>query len=94
MCYGLSTVFLFAVMFGIVGGWWNRIASERNSEFGILIYSSGFFAAAIAMRSMMVFTTAIIPTVFAVIFGVIFLRIRNTATSRPDRRTRKSVGVA
>jgi hypothetical protein len=41
---------------------------------GILIYASGFFAAVISMRSMLVFTTALLPTIAAILLGVVVAR--------------------
>ncbi len=60
---GLIAVALASVLLGGFTGWWNGLNSPRNSEIGILIYASGFFATVITMRSMFVFTTAILPTV-------------------------------
>ena len=54
-----------ALGFGALTGWWSHLASAQNSELGILIYSSGFFATVISMRSLFVFTTALLPTVAA-----------------------------
>jgi hypothetical protein len=36
---------------------------------GVLIYASGFVAVAISMRSLFVFTTALLPTVIAAVGG-------------------------
>ena len=46
----------------------------ENSELGILIYASGFFAAVISMRSLFVFSTALLPTVAAVVVGSLVVR--------------------
>ena len=62
MSGGNVAVLLVALGFGAVFGWWWSLASSRNSELGILIYASGFFAAVISMRSLLVFTTALMPT--------------------------------
>jgi hypothetical protein len=74
MSGGLFAVALAGLAFGALFGWWNYIASLRNSEMGILIYSSGFFAAVISMRSMLVFTTALLPTAAAILLGWIVVR--------------------
>ena len=67
MAGGIIGVFLFSVFFGAVNGWWSHLASPKNSELGILIYSSGFFAAVISMRSLFTYTTALLPTVAAIV---------------------------
>jgi hypothetical protein len=62
-------VFLTGSVFGAVAGWWNRLGRGDNSPFGHLVFASGFFAAVISMRSMFVFTTAILPTIAALLLG-------------------------
>lgn len=69
MSGGLTAVLLAGLFFGFVTGWWSHLASPRNSELGILIYSSGFSAAVISMRSLFVFTTALLPTLAIIIIG-------------------------
>jgi hypothetical protein len=65
---GMIGVLLTGLAFGVFTSWWSRLASPANSELGILIYAVGFFAVAISMRSLFVFTTALLPTL-AAIFG-------------------------
>ncbi len=69
MSGGYIGILLFGLFFGIVMCWWNKLGREDNSPFGYLLYASGFFAAVISMRSLFVFTTAILPTVAAIVFG-------------------------
>ena len=69
MSGGMFAVMAMALFFGAITGWWNYLASSHNSELGILIYASGFFAAVISMRSLFVFTTALLPTVAALVIG-------------------------
>ena len=69
MAGGTIAVVLCGLAFGAIISWWNCFGSPRNSELGILIYASGFLAAVISMRSLFVFTTAILPTVAAVVIG-------------------------
>jgi hypothetical protein len=69
MSGGLFGVILCGLVFGVIMAWWNRLGSERNSSFGYLIYASGFFAAVMSMRSLLVFTTTILPTILLIIFG-------------------------
>jgi len=65
---GIPVVILTGMFFGMFTAWWSRLASAKNSSLGILIYATGFFAAAISMRSLFAFTTALLPTL-AAIFG-------------------------
>jgi len=70
MCGGIVVVFLTGLIFGFITGWWGHFASPKNSELGILIYSSGFFSAVISMRSLYVFTTALLPTAISIVIGI------------------------
>jgi hypothetical protein len=74
MAGGWFAVFGTALALGALFGWWNHLASSKNSELGILIYSSGFFAAVITMRSLFVLTTAMLPTIVAIILGTLAVR--------------------
>jgi hypothetical protein len=74
MSGGPVAVFLVGLFFGALTGWWGLLASPRNSELGILVYSSGFFAAVISMRSLFVFTTALLPTIASIVAGTFFVK--------------------
>lgn len=78
---GMIAVLVTGVFFGVICAWWSRLASPENSEVGILVYASGFFAAAISMRSLFVFTTALLPTLSA-IFLMRFLVQKLAARAR------------
>ena len=67
MSGGLFAVLLASIFFGALNGWWSHLMAPKNSELGILIYSSGFFAAVISMRSLFTYTTALLPTVAAIV---------------------------
>jgi len=88
MSHGYPAVFLVGLVFGIITGWWGHFASPANSELGILIYASGFFSAVISMRSLLVFSTALLPTLASIVIGSIlvgFLQPKKSkhATMRP-----------
>jgi hypothetical protein len=74
MAGGLIAVFFTGLFFGALTGWWSYLASPRNSELGILIYASGFFAAVISMRSLFVLTTAMLPTIAAIVLGTLVVK--------------------
>jgi len=88
MSGGLAGVMIIAILFGMYNGWWNHLSSPRNSELGILIYASGFFAAVISMRSLFEFTTALMPVCasFALTVYVINLVAKKTISIRDARR--------
>jgi hypothetical protein len=71
---GFTAVVLIGLFFGFATGWWSYLSSPRNSELGVLIYASGFFAAVISMRSLFAFTTALLPTVASIVIGTFAVR--------------------
>jgi hypothetical protein len=99
MSGGFIAIGLIALGFGALTGWWSHLASAQNSELGILIYSSGFFATVISMRSLLVFTTALLPTVAALIIGTYAVRLlaaqaqRLLALANLRSRAQKRMGI-
>jgi oligosaccharide repeat unit polymerase len=71
--HGFAAVFLMSLFFGACCAWWNLLASPNNSEFGMLVYASGFFSAVITMRSMNWFSTALLPTLASLVVGWLLL---------------------
>jgi hypothetical protein len=88
MAFGNAGVFFAGFLFGMLARWWVRFGHPLNSDLGILIYASGFFAASISMRSLFVFTTAILPTMAAIIGTNMLLKKR-----RERETTRGAVPV-
>lgn len=90
MSGGWPVVFMTGLFFGALAGWWSFLESPQNSELGILIYASGFFAVVISMRSLFVFTTALLPTVAAIVIGSFAIQFAATKAKqwilRPARR--------
>jgi hypothetical protein len=83
---GTVGVILASAFFGILTAWWGRLSAALTSEFGVLVYASGFFAIIISMRSMLVLTTAMLPTIAAICFAFVFLRKSAESTARPRLR--------
>lgn len=75
MSGGFPGIALVGLILGMFTGWWSSLVSSRNSELGILIYASGFFAAVISMRSLFVLTTALLPTTIALVAGTYLVRL-------------------
>ncbi|HSI15394.1 MAG TPA: hypothetical protein VK961_25330 [Chthoniobacter sp.] len=82
MSGGMLATIAIALVFGSITGWWSYLASPKNSELGILIYASGFFATVISMRSLFVFTTALLPTVAALVIGTYAVRLLASQAQR------------
>lgn len=70
MAFGEVGVFLTGLLLGVACGWWNFMGTRMQGGYGQLVYASGFAAIAIAMRSLMFFTTNMLPTVGLVVIGI------------------------
>ncbi len=79
----MIAVFIAGIFFGVITGWWSHLSSARNSELGILIYASGFLAAVISMRSIFVFTTAMLPTLLAIACGYVIVTLISKVQPKP-----------
>lgn len=86
MAGGTVSVVLTAMVLGMLCSWWTQHLRRQNSDLGILVYASGFFAIAVGMRSMFWVTTGMLPAVAAVVGGTILLR--QYTSSRPQRAAR------
>lgn len=93
MSGGLLAVAIEGIIMGMLATFWNRLSSDKNSELGMLVYSSGFFAVTITMRSCFSLTTAILPCAAGILFGKYLLpkireKIRPRAVLPPNLRNR------
>jgi hypothetical protein len=68
MMGGMFGVIAMSLFFGAAAAWWNRMAMQQQSDYALVVYALGFFAAGLTMRSMFWFTTAILPVVAMVVF--------------------------
>ncbi|WP_210391313.1 hypothetical protein [Synechococcus sp. PCC 7502] len=70
-CYmlgGIFAVIAISLLLGMLASWWSRTVKFETSGYGIVVNALGFFTAAISMRSLIVFTTSMLPVI-----GLIFL---------------------
>ena len=74
MAGGAIGIIVAGCFFGMLTAWWGRLGSFVTSEFGFLIYTSGFFAIAISMRSLYVLIVAALPTIACIIFAWLLTR--------------------
>lgn len=57
-----------SLFFGGLAAWWNRMAMREQSDYALVVYALGFFAAGITMRSMNWLTTAMLPVIALIVF--------------------------
>ncbi|WP_088892273.1 hypothetical protein [Leptolyngbya ohadii] len=68
MMAGWMGVIGMSLFFGALAAWWNRMAMQNQSDYALVVYALGFFAAGITMRSMFWLTTAILPVIALIVF--------------------------
>jgi oligosaccharide repeat unit polymerase len=83
MAGGLLAVSAAALVLGSIGATWNRLGQSLDSRFKLLLYASGFFAAALAMRSILQVAPAILPTLALWFYGHYFLTVKGSSRRSP-----------
>jgi hypothetical protein len=68
MAAGWFGVFGISLFLGALAAWWNRMAMAEQSDYALVVYALGFFAAGITMRSLFWLTTAILPVIALIVF--------------------------
>jgi hypothetical protein len=74
MMAGRAGVFIMSVFFGALSAWWNRLATQRQSDYAMVVYALGFFVAVITMRSMFWLTTLSLPIVALIVIQRFWLK--------------------
>jgi oligosaccharide repeat unit polymerase len=74
MCAGVWGAIVAGLALGCLATWWTRKTFSTQSDFGILLYGSGFFAIVITMRSLYMLPVAILPTLAVAIVGSFLVR--------------------
>jgi oligosaccharide repeat unit polymerase len=85
MMGGMLGVAFVAMLFGAAAQMWNGVRQNQNSAFSQLLYASGFFCAAISMRSMLWTTVTMLPTLALWLYGRLWL-VRASPAPRAPRR--------
>ncbi|MTJ11426.1 hypothetical protein FJR11_02190 [Anabaena sp. UHCC 0187] len=76
-CYmmgGILAVIIISLCLGMLANWWSRTAAFHTTGYGIVVNALGFFTAAVSMRSLIVFTTSMLPIVGLIFFAKQFPR--------------------
>ena len=93
MSAGAWGVALAGMFFGTLCGVWNSLFRGRWDPFSQLVYAAGFFPAAISMRSLFAFSTAILPIFGLLAISFLLRRSRGRpATQRLKRSTSQIPG--
>jgi hypothetical protein len=83
MAGGQLAVAAAALVLGSLAATWNRVGNSIDSRFSRLLYASGFFAAALAMRSILQVAPAILPTLALWFYGHYFLTVKGSSRRSP-----------
>lgn len=65
---GVPAVVIISLGLGALAAWWNRMAIASQTDYGLVVYALGFFAAGITMRSISWLTTAMLPVIALILF--------------------------
>ncbi|NJN73123.1 MAG: oligosaccharide repeat unit polymerase [Limnothrix sp. RL_2_0] len=68
MSFGMLGVVGVSLFLGALAAWWNRMVVVGQSDYALVVYALGFFAAGITMRSMFWLTTAMLPVIALIVF--------------------------
>jgi hypothetical protein len=71
---GYPSLIIISLLIGALTSWWSRVGLAARSNLDLIYYASGFFAAALGMRSIQFVTIAIVPTVAFYLFGRLLAR--------------------
>jgi len=71
---GWPSLIFISLLIGAGAAAWNRVGFAARSNMDLVYYASGFFAAALGMRSIQFITIAMVPTVAFYVFGRYFIR--------------------
>jgi hypothetical protein len=69
MGFGLAGSVAAGLLLGCLATFWTRKAFSIRSDFGILLYGSGFFAVVITMRSLYMLPVASLPVLAVAVLG-------------------------
>lgn len=67
MTAGMPGVIVISLFLGALAAWWNRMAVTPQSDYALVLYALGFFAAGLTMRSFLWLTTAALPVIALIV---------------------------
>jgi hypothetical protein len=76
---GLVWTIGIGLLIGAFCGYWNHLARYLHSPFALIVFASGFYATLLLMRSLIFFTTALLPSMALIIMGLVIHHKRKGA---------------
>jgi hypothetical protein len=74
---GVLWTLIIGLMIGAFCGWWNHLANYLHSPFALIVFASGFYATLLLMRSLVFFTTALLPSIALIVMGIFIHKQRS-----------------
>lgn len=71
---GAFWILCVGLLIGVFCRFWNQLANYISSPFALIVFASGFFAVLLLMRSLMFFTTALLPSIALIVMGFIIFK--------------------
>jgi hypothetical protein len=75
---GVIWIIATGLLIGIFCCFWNQLANFIHSPFPLIVFASGFYAILLVMRSLLFFTTALLPSLALIIMGAFIYKHRRT----------------
>lgn len=75
---GMVWTLAIGLLIGMFCAYWNHLARFLHSPFALIVFASGFYAILLLMRSLIFFTTALLPSVALIIMGLFIHHNRPT----------------
>lgn len=82
---GIPSLIIVSLLIGAFTSWWTRVGLAARSNLDLVYYASGFFAAALGMRSIQFVSIAILPTVAFYVMGRLLARKKKHQVYRVQR---------
>ncbi|NDV62306.1 oligosaccharide repeat unit polymerase [Puniceicoccales bacterium CK1056] len=73
---GVIWIVATGILIGIFCCFWNQLANFIHSPFPLVVFASGFYSILLLMRSLLFFTTALLPSIALIIMGAFIYKHR------------------
>ena len=73
---GIVWIIPIGLLIGMFCRYWNHLAGYIGRPFPLIVFASGFYAVLLLMRSLMFFTTALLPSIALVVMGAVIYKNR------------------
>ena len=73
---GIIWIVGIGLLIGAFCCYWNGLANYVQHTFPLIVFASGFYAVLLLMRSLMFFTTALLPSIALIVMGMIIYKQR------------------